>query len=110
MSPRFRGPQNAEADSGLPSLLGQVLEFPSETVGFLVRLAKLYQTKRDRERWQSLRRERLSRRPAAAKPTWNRKANIQAERALTLGKSLITQKNTGFYYPTVEESEDNTED
>ena len=42
--------------------------------------------------------------------TWNRKANIQAERALTLGKSLLTQKNTGFYYPSAAEEEDDTEE
>ncbi|MDX2271469.1 MAG: 50S ribosomal protein L32 [Cyanobacteriota bacterium] len=34
---------------------------------------------------------------------WVRKANIQAQRALTIGRSILSQNNTGFYYPKAEE-------
>lgn len=30
---------------------------------------------------------------------WVRKAELQAQRALSLGKSIQTERNTGFYYP-----------
>ncbi|MBC7515437.1 MAG: 50S ribosomal protein L32 [Alkalinema sp. FL-bin-369] len=32
--------------------------------------------------------------------TWNRKAQVQAARALSLGKSVLTGRATGFVYPT----------
>ncbi|MEM9568336.1 MAG: 50S ribosomal protein L32 [Cyanobacteria bacterium P01_E01_bin.34] len=38
--------------------------------------------------------------------TWNRKADLQAEKALSIGKSLLSGKNTGFYYPAADETED----
>ncbi|WP_017324392.1 50S ribosomal protein L32 [Synechococcus sp. PCC 7336] len=40
--------------------------------------------------------------------TWNRKADLQAQKALSLGKAVLSQRNTGFYYPPneVEEEED----
>nr|B8HVR1.1 RecName: Full=Large ribosomal subunit protein bL32; AltName: Full=50S ribosomal protein L32 [Cyanothece sp. PCC 7425] len=37
--------------------------------------------------------------------TWNRKAAAQAQRALSLGKSILTGQAKGFYYPTDEEEE-----
>ncbi|VXD22296.1 50S ribosomal protein L32 (fragment) [Planktothrix serta PCC 8927] len=33
------------------------------------------------------------------KATWKRKARLQAEKALSLGKSVLTGRSTGFYYP-----------
>ena len=32
--------------------------------------------------------------------TWNRKAQVQAARALSLGKSVLTGRATGLVYPT----------
>ncbi|MEO1132560.1 MAG: 50S ribosomal protein L32 [Cyanobacteria bacterium J06639_1] len=40
--------------------------------------------------------------------TWMRKADLQAQRALSLGKSILSERNTGFYYPT--KDEDDSED
>jgi large subunit ribosomal protein L32 len=40
------------------------------------------------------------------KANWNRKAKFAAEKALSLGKSVITGRSNGFYYPTKEEEED----
>lgn len=37
------------------------------------------------------------------KATWKRKANLQAQRALSLGKSILTGRAKGFVYPTDEE-------
>jgi large subunit ribosomal protein L32 len=38
---------------------------------------------------------------------WNRQAQFQAEKALSLGKSILTGRAKGFYYPTDdEENED----
>jgi large subunit ribosomal protein L32 len=34
---------------------------------------------------------------------WLRKANLQAERAISLGRSILTERATGFYYPKAEE-------
>ncbi|WP_026794119.1 MULTISPECIES: 50S ribosomal protein L32 [Planktothrix] len=34
------------------------------------------------------------------KATWKRKARLKAEKALSLGKSVLTGRSTGFYYPT----------
>ena len=33
------------------------------------------------------------------KATWKRKANLQAQRALSLGKSILTGRAEGFLYP-----------
>jgi large subunit ribosomal protein L32 len=33
------------------------------------------------------------------KATWKRKANLQAQRALSLGKSILTGRAKGFIYP-----------
>ena len=33
------------------------------------------------------------------KATWKRKANLQAQRALSLGKSILTGRAEGFIYP-----------
>jgi large subunit ribosomal protein L32 len=32
--------------------------------------------------------------------TWNKKAEVQAARALSLGKSVLTGRAKGFVYPT----------
>jgi large subunit ribosomal protein L32 len=40
------------------------------------------------------------------KATWKRKANLQAQRALSLGKSILTGRAKGFVYPTDEETEE----
>jgi large subunit ribosomal protein L32 len=39
------------------------------------------------------------------KATWKRKANLQAQRALSIGKSILTGRAEGFVYP-----QDNDED
>ncbi|MBD2328935.1 MAG: 50S ribosomal protein L32 [Alkalinema sp. CACIAM 70d] len=38
--------------------------------------------------------------------TWNRKAELQAQRALSLGKSVLTGRAKGFVYPTETEDEE----
>ena len=38
--------------------------------------------------------------------TWNRKAQVQAARALSLGKSVLTGRATGFVYPIEKTEED----
>lgn len=38
--------------------------------------------------------------------TWMRKADLQAQRALSLGKSILSERNTGFYYPSPAEEEE----
>jgi large subunit ribosomal protein L32 len=38
------------------------------------------------------------------KATWKRKASLQAERALSLGKSILTGRAEGFYYPTEDDA------
>jgi large subunit ribosomal protein L32 len=40
------------------------------------------------------------------KATWKRKAALQAQRALSLGKSILTGRSKGFVYPNDEEGED----
>jgi large subunit ribosomal protein L32 len=35
--------------------------------------------------------------------TWRRKAALQAQRALSLGKSVLTGRSTSFVYPQPEE-------
>jgi len=40
------------------------------------------------------------------KATWKRQAALQAQRALSLGKSILTGQAKGFYYPTEEEDEE----
>ncbi|MGB3536400.1 MAG: 50S ribosomal protein L32 [Microcoleaceae cyanobacterium] len=40
------------------------------------------------------------------KATWKRKARSQAEKALSLGKSILTGRAEGFYYPTNEDEDD----
>ncbi|MBK4729513.1 50S ribosomal protein L32 [Oxynema sp. CENA135] len=40
------------------------------------------------------------------KATWKRKAARQAEKALSLGKSVLTGRSKGFSYPTDDEEED----
>ncbi len=41
--------------------------------------------------------------------TWTRKAKIQAQRAMTIGRSILTGRNTGFYYPNAKKEEDEEE-
>jgi large subunit ribosomal protein L32 len=43
------------------------------------------------------------------KATWKRKAALQAERALSLGKSILTNRNTGFVYPLAEAVDEDEE-
>jgi large subunit ribosomal protein L32 len=38
------------------------------------------------------------------KATWKRKASLQAQRALSIGKSILTGRAQGFVYP--QDSED----
>jgi large subunit ribosomal protein L32 len=39
------------------------------------------------------------------KATWKRKAEVQAQRALSIGKSILTGRARGFIYPGNEEEE-----
>jgi large subunit ribosomal protein L32 len=41
--------------------------------------------------------------------TWRRKVAVQAEKALALGKSILSGNNTGFYYPQETEEEETEE-
>jgi large subunit ribosomal protein L32 len=43
------------------------------------------------------------------KATWKRKAAIAAEKALSLGKSVLTGRSKGFVYPTDEEGDEENE-
>jgi large subunit ribosomal protein L32 len=38
--------------------------------------------------------------------SWKRTAALQAKKALSLGKSVLTGRSTSFIYPTAEEDED----
>jgi large subunit ribosomal protein L32 len=38
--------------------------------------------------------------------TWKRKAQAQAQRALSIGKSILTGRAEGFIYPQDDEDED----
>jgi large subunit ribosomal protein L32 len=38
--------------------------------------------------------------------TWRRKAELQAKRALSLGKSVLTGRSSSFVYPTDEEEDE----
>jgi large subunit ribosomal protein L32 len=40
------------------------------------------------------------------KAVWKRKAAVHAQRAISLGKSILTGKNDGFVYPLAEEAEE----
>lgn len=37
---------------------------------------------------------------------WKRKAALEAQKALSLGKSVLTGRSKGFVYPTDEEEDD----
>ncbi|MEB3884761.1 50S ribosomal protein L32 [Lyngbya sp. CCY1209] len=43
------------------------------------------------------------------KATWKRKARLQAEKALSLGKSVLTGRSASFVYPSNEDEEDDEE-
>lgn len=43
------------------------------------------------------------------KATWKRKAREQARKAYSLGKSVLTGRSKGFYYPQDEEEENDAE-
>lgn len=43
------------------------------------------------------------------KAHWNKKAAAQAEKALSIGKSILTGRAKGFVYPPNEEEEDDEE-
>ena len=40
------------------------------------------------------------------KATWKRKAAVEAQKALSLGKSVLTGRSTSFVYPNREEDEE----
>ncbi|MEM9266635.1 MAG: 50S ribosomal protein L32 [Cyanobacteria bacterium P01_F01_bin.13] len=40
---------------------------------------------------------------------WKRKAELQAQRALSLGKSVLTDRSNSFEYPQDDEDEDDEE-
>lgn len=40
------------------------------------------------------------------KAVWKRKAAVEAEKALSLGKSVLTGRSNSFVYPQDEEDED----
>jgi large subunit ribosomal protein L32 len=44
------------------------------------------------------------------KAHWKRKAAIQAEKALSIGKSILTGQAKGFVYPPSEEKDEDTEE
>jgi large subunit ribosomal protein L32 len=41
--------------------------------------------------------------------TWKHKAAVEAKKALSLGKSILTGQAEGFYYPEEEEEDDDEE-
>lgn len=41
--------------------------------------------------------------------TWKRKAAIQAQRALSLGKSVLTDQSNSFEYPSDDDEDDDDE-
>ncbi|WP_413166310.1 50S ribosomal protein L32 [Capilliphycus salinus ALCB114379] len=43
------------------------------------------------------------------KAHWKRKARLEAEKALSLGKSVLTGRSGSFVYPSDEEEEDDEE-
>jgi len=43
------------------------------------------------------------------KAAWKRKAAVAAAKALSLGKSILTGKNTGFIYPQPDVEEETEE-
>ncbi|KKD39404.1 MAG: 50S ribosomal protein L32 [Limnoraphis robusta] len=43
------------------------------------------------------------------KAHWKGKARLQAEKALSLGKSILTGRSESFVYPSDEEEEDDEE-
>lgn len=44
------------------------------------------------------------------KAVWKGKAAIEAQKALSLGKSVLTGRSKGFYYPSDEDEEEEEED
>ncbi len=40
------------------------------------------------------------------KAHWNRTAALQAEKALSLGKSILTGRAEGFYYPSDDDEDE----
>ncbi|NEO57519.1 MAG: 50S ribosomal protein L32 [Okeania sp. SIO3B5] len=40
------------------------------------------------------------------KSQWKRKARLEAQKALSLGKSVLTQRSHSFVYPSAEEEEE----
>ncbi len=43
------------------------------------------------------------------KAHWKRKAAVEAQKAISLGKSILTGQNTGFIYPLAEEADEDEE-
>lgn len=44
------------------------------------------------------------------KANWKRKAASEAQKALSLGKSVLSGRSTSFIYPTNEEEDDDEEE
>ena len=40
---------------------------------------------------------------------WKRKASFEAQKALSLGKSVLTNRSNSFFYPSDEDEEDEDE-
>ena len=40
---------------------------------------------------------------------WSRKASFEAQKALSLGKSILTGRSKGFVYPTDEDGDEDEE-
>ncbi len=44
------------------------------------------------------------------KAVWKRKAAVHAQKAISLGKSILSGRNDGFVYPMAEESTEDGEE
>lgn len=40
---------------------------------------------------------------------WKRKASLQADRALSIGKSILTERAKGFYFPEQDDADEEAE-
>lgn len=41
---------------------------------------------------------------------WKRQAALQAQRALSIGKSILTERAQGFYFPEAEEENEDEQE
>lgn len=51
-----------------------------------------------------------SRKRDQRRATWKRKARFQAEKAMSLGKAVLSGRSQSFYYPVDEEDDDTDTD